>query len=169
MDCMIADVGTVFMSAAGWIITYGQNMLCPSPCTKGRTRISPVAIWNINAGTHIHNRNKEVLIWETKFRRCINIWHRGCSVCERVQWWRVSVPPSLKLWWANLGCVRAVEVLGSRTGDCFQRRCSLWVVEEQGYRAWGRKWERRDSSSRVAEIERLEGTALDGRSRSFNS
>lgn len=118
MDCMIADVGTVFMSAAGWIITYGQNMLCPSPCTKGRTRISPVAIWNINAGTHIHNRNKEVLIWETKFRRCINIWHRGCSVCERVQWRRVSVPPSLKLWWANLGCVRAVEVLGSRTGDC---------------------------------------------------
>lgn len=54
-----------------------------------------VTAWNGKAGIQIPKGNEEVLIRETKFRWCCNIWYQSC-VCVRVWWQRVSVPPSLR-------------------------------------------------------------------------
>lgn len=127
------------------------------PCVTGRVRISPGAV-NVNTGIQIHKRNQEVLIQETKFSRCVN---GGSCVFIRAWWRRVSVPPSLGPGWTNMFFTRAVEVLTSRAGDRLQRQCSC--VGVWGARIQGLRWEvREESSNHVAEIERLEGAALDG-------
>lgn len=103
-----------------------------------------VTAWNVNAGIQILQRN-EVLIWETKFRRCYNIWPQGGCVCVRVWWQRVSVPPSLKLMskpGLHKTCGRKsweVRLMITSRDDIPVR-----MFESQGYRVGSGKWERRE-------------------------